>query len=91
MPCYLVTDKNAQEGQPAERLVEANNQAAARNFVARNRFQVKQAEPQDYQRVIKAGGEIEVATGAAEVEEELVPTPELEKQPDGGEPEKSKK
>lgn len=73
MPAYIVTDKNAVEGQPKERLVEAANQASARNFVARDRFKVTVASPADAARIVKAGGEYEVATGAAEVQEELEP------------------
>lgn len=71
MPCYLVTDKEAKDGEPKGRLVEANNSAAARNHVTRDRFEVKQASPHDVASIVKAGGEIEVSTGAEQVEEEL--------------------
>jgi hypothetical protein len=66
MPCYLVTDKEAKDGEPKGRLVEANNRASARNHVARDRFEVKQASPHDISDVIKGGGEIEVATGSGD-------------------------
>ena len=69
MPCYLVKDTGAKDGEPKDRLVEAANRASARNHVARNRFAVEVAQPADIQRVVLAGGTIEVATG--DVQEEL--------------------
>jgi hypothetical protein len=64
MPCYVVKDKLAKDGEPKDRLVEANNQAAARNFVVKDRFEVAQAQPQEIARLVKDGVEYEVATGA---------------------------
>lgn len=72
MPCYVVKDTDAPEEGPKVRLVEANNQAAARNFVTRSRFEVKQAEPKEIAEMVKAGVAYEVATGDAQVQEELL-------------------
>lgn len=44
-----------------ERIVEAANQAQARNHAARNAFKVSVATPHDVARVVKAGGDIETA------------------------------
>lgn len=82
MPCYLVKDTGAKDGEPKDRLVEAANRASARNHVARNRFAVEVAQPADIQRVVLAGGTIEVATGADEQQEELETKEDLTTQED---------
>jgi hypothetical protein len=92
MPCYLVTDKTAKDGEPKGRLVEANNSAAARNHVTRDRFDVKQASPHDIASIVKGGGEIEVAAGGGhDVQQELPPTPASETPPNDDPPEEAKK
>jgi hypothetical protein len=56
MATYLVTTPDGKE-----RLVEAANQAGARNHVSRDSIQVKVASPADLFRIAKAGGDIEQA------------------------------
>jgi hypothetical protein len=75
MPCYLVKDKSAVDGEPKDRLVEANNKASARNHVTRDRFEVDVAKPADIQRIVMAGGTIEAAQTVAEDEVELEQPP----------------
>jgi hypothetical protein len=81
LPCYIVKDKSAKDGEPKDRLVEANNKASARNHVSRDRFEVATAKPTDIQRIVLAGGQIEVATGAEEIEDQLPEPPAQEEPP----------
>lgn len=60
MPMYLVKF-DTPNGGPVEKLVEANNKAVARNWVARNMISAELAESTDIVRIVKAGGEVEVA------------------------------
>ncbi len=69
MPLYLM--KSGEGEALKERLVEANNIQVARNFVARDIIQGEKAGQADLFRLAKAGVEIEVAIGAAEVDAEL--------------------
>jgi hypothetical protein len=64
MPLYRV-----QNGDK-ERLVEANNMAAARNFVARSVLSIEVAKPTDLFRLAKTGIEVESVTGGGEAEAE---------------------
>jgi hypothetical protein len=65
MPLYVTT---IGEGEAkAERLVEANNKAVARNFAARGLVKVEIASQADLFRLAKAGKEVEVATDAPEI------------------------
>lgn len=79
MPCYIVRDKEANEDGPKARIVEANNSAAARNHVTRDRFTVEQAKPAEIAQLVKDGAEYEVATGADEVQEQLTSTEKTDK------------
>lgn len=60
MPLYVVKTGEGEDAK--ERLVEANNKAVARNFVARDMVKVELAEGEAVHRLAKAGVEIEVAT-----------------------------
>lgn len=60
MPLYIVVTGEGEAKK--ERLVEANNKAVARNFVARDMVKVDLAEGPDIHRLAKADVEIEVAT-----------------------------
>lgn len=60
-----------------ERLVEAPNQASARNFIARETIAVEKADQKALFRIAQAGGEVEVATEAPASETEEKP-PETE-------------
>lgn len=70
MPLYHV--KMGEGETLKESLVEANNQAAARNFAVRDTVKVEAAKPADIHRLALAGVPIQVATGAddAEVQEQ---------------------
>jgi hypothetical protein len=77
----------------SERLVEAANQAQARNHVARSCLDVAVAKGADLFRVAKAGGDIETAGAEAAAEpgaEPEVQQPEVEPQAEveGGKPKK---
>lgn len=69
MPLYLA--KLGQGENLQEFLVEASNKQVAQNHVARKVIEVEKASQADLFRLAKAGAEIEVATGAAEVQEAL--------------------
>jgi hypothetical protein len=60
MPLYVVKTGEGEDAK--ERLVEANNKAVARNFVARTLVEVELAEGPDVHRLAKLGIDIEVAT-----------------------------
>ena len=66
MSLYLVSTG---EGEALkERLVEANNKAVARNFVARDMVKVELADQKTLFRLAQAGAQVEVATGESVVE-----------------------
>lgn len=83
MPCYLVTDGKK------EKLIEAGSQSAARNHFIGTELTTKLAEPADYQRVIKAGGEIEVA-GQTPPPHDPEPDPPADPAPDADKGSKTK-
>lgn len=88
MATYLVTTPDGKE-----RLVEAANQAGARNHVSRDSITVAVAKPADLFRVAKAGGEIEQAGEAAsepEAEREQLPAGEPLGEPGEGGPQEVK-
>lgn len=58
MPVYIVTAPGANQ---AERLVDAPNQASARNHVARSILHVEVAKGSDLFRLAKGGTELETA------------------------------
>lgn len=61
MPLYIVT--TGEGDAKKERLVEANNPSAARNFVVRDSVKAEIADQKRLFELAKAGVEIEVATG----------------------------
>lgn len=73
MPLYIVS--SGEGDQKKERLVEANNKASARNFVARDQYAVEVAGQAELFRLAKSGVDIEVATGQAETVEEAEKAP----------------
>lgn len=87
MATYLVTGPDG-----AERIVEAANQAQARNHAARNAFTVAVAKSTDIARVVKAGGDIEQAgEAAAEAEVQAEEQPITDTQPNDDPPEERRK
>ena len=72
MPLYIV--KSGEGPTLSERLVEANNKATARGFVARDHFSVEIADPKDLFRLARDGKDIEVATGEPVIAEPVEPS-----------------
>ncbi len=64
MTVYRIEVPNG--GEATERLVEAPNQASARNHVARSLFKVEPAKSADLFRLAKAGIELETAGASAD-------------------------
>lgn len=93
MPLYLT--KTGLGEAIVERLIEANNKAVARNFVARDMVAVELAGQADLFRLAKAGKEVEVAKDLPEVSDnggasgggvEPAQEPEAELQPEAPKP-----